>query len=151
MEEKQLIVPGTKVLALSWKQPFGSLMLYGKWETRQWQTNYRGLVLICTTKESYGIDELELIAGEYQMDRIIATLKNDTTKHLDGFAIGLGKITDCRFMLEADEDRCFMAYRPDRYVHVYDEVVPIEPFPWKGSQGWSEVPEEVKQKIKTRE
>ena len=47
------------IKALSWKQPYASLMLKGKIETRSWPTNYRGLVLICASKAPYSIKEIK--------------------------------------------------------------------------------------------
>lgn len=53
--------------ALSWKEPFASLMLLGKIETRVWDTKYRGLVLICASKQIYTADEIRHISGDEQL------------------------------------------------------------------------------------
>lgn len=39
--------------ALSWKEPYATLMLHGKVETRTWPTDYRGLVLNCVALKDY--------------------------------------------------------------------------------------------------
>jgi hypothetical protein len=42
-----------EIRALTWKEPYASLMLHGKIETRTWYTKYRGLVLICAGLKHY--------------------------------------------------------------------------------------------------
>ena len=137
----------TKILALTWKQPFGTLMHKGKWETRIWPTNYRGYVMTCLGKQFYTNEEIIQISGDYQFSRILQAIQGDPTVHKYGYAISIGKLTDCRPMKVSDEDRCFVQYRPGLHVHVYDEVQLIEPIPWRGTQGFTEVPKEVKEKI----
>jgi hypothetical protein len=138
----KVFFPANKLLALSWKQPFASLMLHGKIETRKWATNYRGWVLICATKVPYHIEQLFEIAGPIQYDRIWATLDPDEQE--DGVALAIGRLVDCRPMSPVDEDKCFVQYYPGLFCHTYEDVSPIVPMPWKGSQGWKEVPWEIK-------
>jgi hypothetical protein len=138
--------PNQKLMALSWKQPYAELMLHGKIETRTWNTNYRGWVLICTSKQPYYTDQLRVISGVDQMIRMGRFLSNKNPNY-EGKAIAIGKLIDCRPMIEIDEDSCFVKFYPDLYCHIYDNVVPIKPFNWKGSQGWKEVNFELKQKI----
>lgn len=45
--------PGADIRALSTKQPYASLMLHGKVETRTWDSKYLGWVLICASKQAY--------------------------------------------------------------------------------------------------
>lgn len=54
---------GEEIRALSWKEPYASLMLHGKIETRPWSTKYRGLVLVCASQKPYTEAELMGIAG----------------------------------------------------------------------------------------
>lgn len=141
----------SKVLALSWKEPYGSLMRYGKIETRTWKTNYRGLVLICTSKQPYSHSQILQISAE-QVERIHELLINTFPRNLFkncefGKAIAIGRLIDCRPMQPEDEEKTFVTYYPDLYCHVYRDVTPIEPFDWKGKQGWSAVPDEIKNKI----
>lgn len=133
------------VRALSWKNPFAELMLHGKIETRSRNTKVRGLVLICSTQAQYsGIQILE-IAGVYQYKRIMT---DDVLRHLKyGYAIAIGRLVDSRPMELKDEDKCFVAHRSGLWCHIYEDVIPIEPFKWKGSQGWTTVSEEDKAKI----
>lgn len=138
--------------ALSWKQPYADLMLYGKIETRRRYTNVRGVVLICATKKPYSlIDELN-ISGKEQFDRITDRFKMGKTSPLlspllNGNAIAVGELVDCRPMNPEDEDKCFVMYHPDLFCWVFENVKKIQPFPFKGSQGWKNVPQEIIDKI----
>lgn len=148
--------------ALSWREPYGSLMLppFNKIETRTWNTNYRGLVLICTSQEAYSWDKVKAISGDEQFDRILgsAALFDDQP---GGYAIAVGKLVDSRLMTKHDESKCFVEYREPwevinkkgkrvikkLYCHVYEDVLRIKPIPWKGSQGWKDVPDEIMKQI----
>lgn len=151
------------VRALSWKQPYASLMLHGKIETRVWDTKYRGYVLICASKQRYSNRQIENISGINQFKRLCKVLEG-TDAYL-GKSIAIGKLVDSRPMTKADEDACFVEYREawpvekhDKYgnsipaekqlwCHIYEDVHAIEPFDWKGSQGWSTLTWEQKKKI----
>lgn len=135
-----------KLMALSWKQPYAELMLHGKIETRTWHTYYRGWVLICGSQSGYTSKQIENISGIIQKGRIHESLRNANI--IGGYAIAIGKLVDCRPMQKEDEDKCFVEFYPDLYCHVYENVQAIEPFPWKGTQGWKEVDPETKNKIK---
>jgi hypothetical protein len=127
----------TKMLALSWRQPFGSAMLLEKIETRTWDTNHRGQVLICTSRLPYSDSELKAICGDVQYDRLLATIKGTPeTIGLNGFAIAVGELVSSRVMKPSDEDRTFVQYRPNLFCHIYKNVRPIQPIPWTGSVGW---------------
>lgn len=136
------------ILALSWKQPFASLMLHGKIETRTWSTKYRGYVLICASKKSYTVNEIFNICGGVQYYRIINTLGTDRFDNTNnGYAIAIGKLTDCRPMEKEDEDKCFVIHNPNLWCHIYEDVKPIQPFPFKGHQGWTKLDKETFDKI----
>lgn len=155
--------------ALSWKQPYAELMFHGKQETRSWYTPYRGDVLICASKDEYGLKEIESISGEKQFDRIYEVLiqnwkedKSYVNKMLDqrGMAIAIGTLTSCKEMSKEDEDATFVKYvnpwiknNKDKrlYCHIYSDVRPIIPFPWKGTQGWKEVSLDVVKQIQFTE
>lgn len=132
--------------ALSWKQPYATLMLHGKIETRTWYTKYRGLVLICASKLPYHQEVFHEISGKEQYKRIWENVDPDDT--ITGHAIAIGRLVDCRSMLIRDEDKCFVKYHPDLYCHIYEDVKPIVPIPWKGSQGWKTVDPEFIKTIK---
>jgi len=145
--------PDQKLLALSWKQPFAELMLYGKIETRTWNTNYRGWVLICCSKNPYDYLTIQQIAGNKQFKRILEKIPFDilqTRKEYLGNAIAVGYLSECRPMQLQDEDKCFVLYHSNLYCHIYNSIFPIEPFSWKGKQGWTKVAQDIKSKILTR-
>jgi len=123
------------VKALSWKEPFASLMLHGKIEPRTWKTNYRGLVLICTSQKPYSYREVERIAGKIQNERILEI--SASINFIYGYAIATGRLIDCRPMQPEDENKCFVKYNPELYCHVYENVKAIRPFAWKGKRGWT--------------
>lgn len=141
-----------KMLALSWKQPFAELMLHGKVETRKWKTNYRGLVLICVSKQPYNEEEIINISGEYQYQRIRDIILPYFAQNIRvsyGNAIAVGRLVDCREMTLKDTNACFVQFWDSdlRYCHVYKDIKPIIPFKWKGSQGWKTVEQDIIDKI----
>ncbi len=126
---------------LGWKQPYAQLMLYGKQETRTWHTNYRGLVLITASVGAYRPDELLRISGVEQLHRIELFLHSDWTTNksiLRGHAIAV-RLVDCQPMLKEHEDVCFVEHKEGLWRHIYEDVVPIQPVPYKGAQGWRKV------------
>lgn len=136
--------------ALSWKDPFGTLMLYGKIETRTWNTHYRGLVLICVAKQSYTHQQIINISGPTQPLRMwdyYGQMKGEAARH-PGHAIAVGRLVDSRPMRLCDEDKCFVQHRSELWCHVYEEVRRIEPIAWRGKQGWANVSTEVRNQIK---
>lgn len=132
-----------KLLALTWRQPYASLMLHEKIETRTWPTKYRGFVLICAGKTPYSTVQVLNISG-YMRREIYDTVNYFTPI---GQAIAIGKLIDCRPMRPEDETKCYVKYWPNLFCHIYDEVRAIEPIIWRGKLGWSEVSKEVKANI----
>lgn len=135
-----------KLLSLCWKQPFADLMLHGKIETRSWPTAYRGWVLIVATKYPYKDSQIRNISGPIQYQRICDLREQLQMK--TSMAIAIGKLIQCRQMRPEDEDLCFVQYHPDLYCHIYRNVYPIEPIPFKGHVGWNYPGEHIKKKIK---
>jgi hypothetical protein len=134
----------TMMRALSWKQPFASLMLQEKIETRTWATKYRGPVLICASQSAYTERETRIITGG-NYTNAIEELRKTAPR---GVAIAVGNLIDCRKMRPEDEAKCFVQYNEALWCHVYSNVKAIAPFEFKGAQGWQKVSEEVKSKIK---
>jgi len=124
-------------------------MTHGKIETRRWHTTYRGWVLICASKTPYSVDTVFNISGQAGMDRITGVVSSAHCfkDMLLGKAIAIGRLVDCRLMQPEDEEKAFVEYYPDLYSHIYEDVQPIIPYEWKGTQGWKEVSMEVKEKI----
>lgn len=169
---KQLPAAGIK--ALSWKEPYATLMLHRKIETRVWDTAYRGWVLICTSKQPYTFEAVNnKISGSHQTNRIfVETLGLDNfadNKMYDyslGNAIAIGCLTDTWEMRPEDEDSCFVEYKVPwaetvtskktgktrevikrLYCHKYEDVYAIKPFAWAGKLGFTPLTAEQKNKI----
>lgn len=140
-------IQSNEIRALSWKQPFAELMLHGKIETRVWDTKYRGLVLICSSKVGFYTDELRRISGVNQMIRMLDIPIAESALDVFGKAIAIGRLVDSRPMLDTDQDKCFVKYNSNLFCHVYENVIPIVPFDWKGSQGWKKLTLDEKLKI----
>ncbi len=143
----------TIIRALWWKQPFASLMLHGKIETRTYPTKVRGKVLICTTLNPFNLFDLGKICGAKIFSKIFSlfNIDPDNWPHVKlpmGKAIAIGDLVDCRKMTPQDEDRCFVEYNDQRWCWVFENVEAIEPFEIKGKQGWAILSEEEKLKIK---
>lgn len=138
------------IKALSWKEPYGTLMLYGKIETRTWNTNYRGLILLCASRKEYTCNQVSNISNERQchmIDSIMCQRENYSWKKYCAKAFAIGKLIDCRPMKPEDEEKAFVKYYPDLYSWVFEWVKPIQPFDWKGSLGMRNLTQEEKSKI----
>lgn len=126
-----------EVRALTWKEPFATLMFLGKVETRKWNTPYRGWVAIHAAKIPYSDKELLQMCGEKQFERIKQLIAGIEMYH--GNIIGLAKLTHTHCMKTEDEDACFLQYNPDLVCHVYSKVSKIKPIPFQGQQGWAKL------------
>lgn len=155
-----------EVRALSWKQPFASLMLHGKVETRVWPSKYFGWVLICASQAPYSGKQVVEISGTRQSLRI-SGLFDDIKSLPVGQAIAIGKLkvsrsADTMFYFPAQtesqarsntavipywEKRCFVEMRSGLWLHEYEDVQPIEPFAWKGQLGFKKLDQETIDKI----
>lgn len=143
--------PDQELKALSYKQPYASLMLNGKrYETRTWPTHYRGWVLICASAIPYSNAVVKDISGLTLFIRILTKLGQNLYVLPRGKAIAIGRISDCKQFDKQHEQDAFVEYWPGevRYVHEYADVIPLpEPIPWRGAQGWRFVSDEIKQQI----
>jgi hypothetical protein len=146
-----------QIRTLGLYQPFASLMLHGKIETR-WVRNGKkppfplGQYLIYSTQKKYTIGELMMVAGLKQYDRIQQILREEPTKNLTRTAICTGWLSNVRPMTEEDEDKTFVAFdpEPDRTLWCleFDRIIRIIPFPFlDGHQGIGFLSEENKTKI----
>lgn len=140
---------GKEIKALCWKQPFASLMLppHNKIETRTRAVNYRGLVLIVATAEPYADHELvQLCGGEQALMLELKIAGHDG--YMNGCAIGIGILTDCRELLPTDKTYLHPESHEGRKAWVFENVFPIEPIPMVGFQGWRNVDDSLRAKIK---
>lgn len=137
-------------MTLGWQQPYGTLMLppYNKIETRSRRTHVRGKVLIYTTLKPMQQDKLEDVMGNsLELEaRITSTVWDDPTELLDGYAIGVGNLYDCRLMQASDANLTFTRFDPKLWCWLFKDVRRIQPFEFAryegdkrkslGGQGW---------------
>jgi hypothetical protein len=146
------------VRALSWKQPYATMMLYGKAETRVWSTNYRGLVLICSSWKEFTYAKQMEISGAAQVRRMRQKMAINSFPALDGHALAIGRLHNCKSMadyaptrdskeVEAIENLTYVRFYLDLFVFEFKDVRPIQPMPWKGSQKWRTITQEDKNNI----
>lgn len=133
------VVPVSEVLrSLTWNEPYATLMLHGKQETRTRATNVRSWVLICAAKKMYDTGTIRFISGGTQVWRINECLQNEDIAKTCGHAIAIGYLHDCTPMKITDEDATFVEFDHNfpRYVWHFKHVYRIKPIPWRGKQGW---------------
>jgi hypothetical protein len=99
---------GRMVKALSVKQPWANLIASGKKtiETRTWATEYRGDLLIVSSRKP------EIAPA--------------------GYAVAMVKVVDCRPMTERDEPAARCRKYEGAWAWVLGDVRRIEPFPVRG-------------------
>lgn len=115
--------------ALSIKQPWADLIIYGyKFiETRTWKTDYRGELLICSSKS------VDREAMDYFKD-----LFSQDHKFLTGKALAVVTLRDCIKMTKEHEASALCDLY-DGYSWILENIKPIEPFGIKGQLGLFEV------------
>lgn len=135
-----------EIRALSWRQPFGSLMFHGKIETRRWRFfhKYKGLVLICLSAQKYSDSDLTGICSGAQIKMIENVLKNEPTATLNGFAVGVGRLVQTRWMNLEDQEKTFVSFDEELQCHIYQNVRRIKPFPFKNGLGFRRVDEQTR-------
>jgi hypothetical protein len=97
--------------ALSVKQPWANMIANGEKaiETRTWSTDYRGDLLIVSSR------------------------KPDIPPA--GYALAVVRVVDCRRMTKMDESAARCPIYPGAYAWVLDSVRKVNPFPVKGRLG----------------
>lgn len=97
--------------ALSIKQPWANLIAAGEKtiETRTWATDYRGPILIVSSKSP----KIEPA----------------------GFALAVADLVDCRRMTRQDEPAACCRTYPNAYSWVLQNIRKIQPFPVQGRLG----------------
>lgn len=147
---------GTIIRTLGLYQPFASLMLHGKIETRLIEVGKKppfkeGKYIIYSTKKKYSSEEVYNIAGALQQARIDHSLSHEPTKYNIQQAICIGDLVEVRPMAETDEDSAFVQYHgiikklvPDRgmvpykqWCLIFRDMKRIVPFDFKDANGKS--------------
>lgn len=103
--------------AISIREPWASMFLARgrkrkSIEVRSWPTKHRGPLLLCCCKSPVG--------------------------PLAGQAFAIAHLTDCRPLTRRDEPKA-KVYRNGHYAWVFGCVIPIEPYPVSGKQGFFNV------------
>lgn len=127
--------------ALSIKQPWAALIAAGfkTIETRTWNLNYRGPLLIVSSKAP---DKRGLCTG---MDGPTADAMEPYLVY--GQALALCKLVDCRPMTIKDQTAAMCRVYDKAHAWILEDIRPLlEPFPVSGRLGLYgvEVPENVK-------
>ena len=128
--------------AISIKQPFVFMINDGlkTLEIRSRKTNYRGKLLICSSKSIH--DGECLPDGEVEFRNAERYYKQLTKSYMIpsfrlGYAICVVDLVDCRKMENTLEDKLAARheYIEDAYVYVFDNVRSLDPFPVRGQLG----------------
>jgi hypothetical protein len=158
------------IRTLGFYQPFCSLMLHGKIETRWVREGKKppfpkGKYLFYSTKKACTEDQLQNWCGWMYNDFISPALLDDNTAQLNGYALAVADLKDIRLMSVADERMAFVKYmgydyRDDKDGNViayvqwcleFENVQAIEPFEFKfGKQGIGILPDSERHKINIR-
>jgi hypothetical protein len=99
--------------ALSIHQPYADLIIARKkiYEIRSWQTNYRGKILICSTKNPYHKNKL------------------------CGYALGIAELFSIEKMKPSHCELAHIEFIENVYAWQLSNIKKIKPFPIKGQQG----------------
>jgi len=103
--------------ALSLTQPYANFIWRGlkTIETRTWKTNFRGTLLICSTKA-----------------KVLNT--KGCVIEPRGMALCVVDVIDCRRMERKDEEQACILWRDDLWMWPLVKIRRIKPFPVKGQQ-----------------
>jgi hypothetical protein len=151
MENNKIILqPGQRIRTLGLYQPFATLMLHGKIETR-WVGSSRngklkkppfpfGKYLIYSTKKAYDYFEVLNIAGKHHAEILKLEAGEDwATYHLKGCAICIGDLVDIIDPIKKTTKNTFVKYAPAlngcrRVGLVFQNIQRIKPFEFKGGK-----------------
>lgn len=113
--------------AITVPQPFTFEILSGRKtiEAMDWESLYRGDLLICASKKpAFADEDIEEMEEEYGIDFLL------------GQALCVARLVDVRLMQEGDEDLALLdEIDPEAYSWVFTDVRPVLPFPVKDQEG----------------
>lgn len=111
--------------ALSVRQPWATLIARGEKtvETREWETHYRGPLLICSAKR-WALGNEAMDPNEFPL----------------GMALCTAVLVDCHRMGPDDVRLSQCAWNTELYAWVLADIRRIEPFPVRGMPGLFNVP-----------
>jgi hypothetical protein len=125
-------VAGQTIKAISLHQPWASLIArgYKQYETRSWDTRYRGKLAIHATKKFIHIPQLLQLLG-----------KKDKSEFPLGAIVAIADLTDCIQMdrefinSQSDTEKRCGDWNIGRYAWKLENVRAIDPIPQRGYQG----------------
>lgn len=126
---------GIRVPAITVKQPFASLIVWGSKtiETRSSNLLYRGPLVIVSGKKVFdGPSLLKPNASEYY--------QQNAALMLQGMAIGVVELVDCRPMVPDDEEAGLVPFSEGLFSWVLKNPVQIAPFEAPGRLGIFYIP-----------
>jgi hypothetical protein len=154
------------IRSLGFYQPFGSLMLHGKIETRWCREGRKppfpkGKYLLYTTQKICDAATMEDWCGVELIKLIGKTLNGETTTRYRRRAIAIAELYDIKEMLPTQEKDCFVKFVGDEVrvdkngiAHLYIQqclyfknIQRVQPFIFKGKQGVGILTDEQKEKI----
>ena len=117
--------------AINIQQPFAFEILSGPKtiDINNWDTLYRGDLLICSSrKPAFSREDMEEMEEDYGCT------------FLYGQALCVVRLTEVRQMRKGDEDKALVdEFDPEAFSWLFEDVRPVVPFPVKGQQGLFEV------------
>jgi hypothetical protein len=131
-----------KIRALTVRQPFASLIVYGNktLEIRSRRTNHRGQLLICAGANEH---DGQMIDPDIPGRVVPCSRYLQQTRALSptvemfpvGVAVGIVELVDCRPMTPDDARRACVEFRPGLFAWELENPLLIEPFPVTGNVG----------------
>lgn len=145
MEREKIIIPVSKeTRTIGLYQPFTTLMLHDKDETRWVKKGKKppfplGNYVIYSTLKRYDLADIHNISGPVIAERMNEVMKDDPTCSLWGYAIAHGTLVEVRPMRPEDSDKCYVLYQEKEdktlWCLIFENVTRIEPIKFKGKQG----------------
>lgn len=164
--QTSLFETSEKIRTLGFYEPFGSLMLHNKVETRWVRKGKKppfplSKYLFYTTQQPCSNKDVFDWCGLEIMLSISETLGTNKKSELNGFAIAVGELVEVRPLTKEDEGKAFVKFIGEKtevikgekitkvqWALIFKDVKPITPFRWEhGKQGVGFLPEHLYSKL----
>lgn len=123
---------------------------YKKWETRSWQTSYRGPLAIHVAKNTSAIkDGTPAELAEDILEESEITIKLPETWPF-GCIIAVVELADCvptEIAKPEPMEGCLGNYMPERFAWQTKNLRLVKPYPFRGMQGLKPLPIEVEKAL----
>jgi hypothetical protein len=158
-------IPEHKPLrCISLWQPWASLMACGAkfLETREWNTRIRGRIGIHASQTTHGIRDVLAMRSTPKGIRTIKAMEAALGLEIADWLkmLAFGKLVAAGALVEthaADtalrrwpQQQPFGNFGPGRFAHEYRDLVPFDPIPMRGSQGFFFAPEFAAQIVRAK-